>query len=259
MSEKQFPPSAKRISKLRKEGKIIKTQWVTTAVSYWVAVLFLPLSLAWVRDGSLLQWSGYQGWEPGVALQEALAAGFRAVVLLVAALAIGAVAAEVAQSRGLFVPSLILQGFHRYRPGAYLSRVKQGLIDGALGVARCSVFFVVVAPVFHSLAYHAGLLLALEGEQSFGAIRMFLRALAVRSGCVLIAFAAVAYGFAKWRFLRENRMSLHDVREEWKEGEGDPHVKAARKHEHRAMIMSELERRVRRSKVIVVKRAPAST
>jgi len=259
MSEKQFPPSTKRILKLRREGKIIKTQWVTMAVSYWAAVLFLPLSLAWVRDGSLVQWSGYQGWDPGVALQEALATGGRAVALLVAALAIGAVAAEVAQSGGLLVPSLILQGFHRYRPGAYLSRVKQGLVDGAMGVARCAVFFVVVAPVFQSFASQAALLLALDGEQSFEAIGMFLRALAIRGGIVLLAFAGLAYGFARWRFFRVNRMSLHDVREEYKEGEGDPHVKAARKHEHRMMIMSELERRVRRSKVIVVRRAPSAS
>jgi flagellar biosynthesis protein FlhB len=49
-------------------------------------------------------------------------------------------------------------------------------------------------------------------------------------------------------------MTLQEVREEHKEDEGDPHQKSQRKHEHRAMLMSEVEKRVRRAKVVIVRR-----
>jgi flagellar biosynthetic protein FlhB len=56
--------------------------------------------------------------------------------------------------------------------------------------------------------------------------------------------------------MRQHRMSLEEAREEYKEDEGDPHMKSARRHEHEAMILSELARRVRSAKVIVVSRVP---
>lgn len=257
MSEGQFPPSIRRLQKLRKDGKVIKTQWVTLACGYWAVVLAMPLTLSWVGDGTLLQWGGYKVWAPGIAFSEALVAGGRAVALPLAALAFGAVAAEVAQTRGLFLPSLLLKGFHRYRPGSYLSRVKQGLVDVSLGLLRCAVLFIAVLPVFVVMLAQSGSAIGLDGEQVSGVLSNLVWSVALRAGAVLALVAAVAYAVVRWRFFRENRMSLHDVREEHKESEGDPHLKSARKHEHRVLLMAELERRVKRSKVIVVRRAPS--
>jgi len=51
-------------------------------------------------------------------------------------------------------------------------------------------------------------------------------------------------------------MSLQEMKDEHKEDEGDPHAKAARKHEHKMLLFAEIEKRVRRSKVVVVSRMP---
>ena len=57
--------------------------------------------------------------------------------------------------------------------------------------------------------------------------------------------------------MRQNRMSFEEVKEEYKESEGDPHLRAARRHEHQAMAMSEIEKQVRSSKVLVIRKRPA--
>lgn len=54
--------------------------------------------------------------------------------------------------------------------------------------------------------------------------------------------------------MREHRMSFEEVREEYKESEGDPHFRAARRHEHQVMAMAEIEKQVRNSKVLVIQR-----
>lgn len=256
MSNREFPPSAKRLGKLSKEGKVIKSQWVALAGSYWAAVLCLTGTLSWVRIGSLIQWLNCEVWAPEAALKAALLMGLRVVALALAAVAVSAIALELAQSRGLFVPTLLLQGFQRYRPGSYLSRVKHSFMEGCLGLLRLAGLLFVVLPAFVAFASQAGLLLTVEPEQRLSLLSAAVWGVAVRVGVLLSLVALLAYGFTRWKFFRQHRMSLHELREEHREGEGDPHLKAARKHEHAALVMADLERRVRRSKVIVVRRAP---
>jgi flagellar biosynthetic protein FlhB len=118
------------------------------------------------------------------------------------------------------------------------------------------VLLLVVVPAFCALEAQSSLLFGLEGQQRATLLGAAVRELVWRIGSLLGLLAAVSYGLARWKFFREHRMSLHELREEHREGEGDPHLKAARKHEHAALVMADLERRVRRSKVIVVRRAP---
>lgn len=58
--------------------------------------------------------------------------------------------------------------------------------------------------------------------------------------------------------MKEHRMTLEEVKEEFKESEGDPHLRAARRHEHQALAMAEIEKRVRNSKVLVIRRRESS-
>lgn len=258
MSEKQFPPSARRLGRLEREGKVVKTQWVALASGCWGATLCLAGTLSWVRGGSLIQWLNCELWAPELVLKAALLDGFRVVALAIGAVAVSAVVLELAQSRALIVPSLLLQGFQRLRPGSYLSRVKQGFVEGALGLVRLVGLVLAVTPAFVALAMHSRVLLAVERQQMLGLLRAMVWGLAVRVAILLSLVAVIAYGFTRWRFFRQHRMSLHELREELKEGEGDPHLKASRKHEHAALVFADLERRVRRSKVVVVRRAPRS-
>jgi flagellar biosynthesis protein FlhB len=80
---------------------------------------------------------------------------------------------------------------------------------------------------------------------------------AVRLGIGLIFLGVCAYGIVRWRFMKKMMMSLHEVKEESREQEGDPHVKTVRRHEHEALLMSDLAARVRQAKVIVVDRRSA--
>jgi flagellar biosynthesis protein FlhB len=77
-----------------------------------------------------------------------------------------------------------------------------------------------------------------------------------RGAVAITVLAGLGYGVARWKFFRQHSMSLEEVREEYKQDEGDPHVKSARKHEHEALVMGEIERRVKKAKVIVVRKMP---
>lgn len=231
---------------------------VSIAVSWWALTLAIIPAVAWVRNGTLVQWVSYEVWTPQVALGEAAWLGFLASLLIVGVLAGSGVAAGVSQTKLLFLPAQLLRGFEQYKPGAFFGRVKQNLSDSLLGLVRCCVVGLVLLPVFCELATFVPS--PLEGtmvDYGLQAVESIVWSLYLRGAVALSVIAAIAYGLARWRFYRQHKMSLQEMKDEYKEDEGDPHVKAQRKHEHRALLFAEVEKRVKRSKVVVVRRMTA--
>lgn len=254
MSEKEFPPSIKRLQKARREGKTVKSRMVSSAVEWWALLLVLFPAFTWVRNGTLVQWGNYRVWTPEVALVEASWLGCKVVGILVGIVSASGFAVGVAQSKGLFLPSQLLRGVEQYKPGSFIARVKQSCIDVILGLVRVCFVLLLVGPIIIAVAHiHPSAFEGSKGQAYHGFCRL-IRGVFVQGGYALIVIAIVAYALARWRFYKQLRMSLQEVKDEHKEDEGDPHTKAARKHEHRALLFSEAEKRVRRSKVVVVRR-----
>jgi flagellar biosynthetic protein FlhB len=62
-----------------------------------------------------------------------------------------------------------------------------------------------------------------------------LYSLALRCGLVLLAFSAADYGYAWYKHEKSIRMSKQEIRDEFKEQEGDPMVKGQRRRAGRAL------------------------
>ena len=172
------------------------------------------------------------------------------LLVTVGGLACVALATGMAQTKFLLCPSQLIGGFQQYRPGSYLAKIRQGLVDSLMGCVRCACVLFLVAPV-----------LLLVGRMTpggvLGSCALFgalIRSVIIRGAVAFTVIAGMAYGISWWKFMRQYRMSLQEMKDEHKEDEGDPHAKAARKQEHKTLLYAEIERRVRRSKVVVVSR-----
>ena len=252
MPDKQFPPSVKRLARARREGKVIKSQMVSVCAAWWALFLVLYPTQAWVRNGTLIQWLNYQVWSPQVALVGALQEGAFILLVTVGSLAFVALVTGMAQTRALVCPSQLMGGFQQYKPGAYVARVRQKGADTAVGCLRCLGVALLVAPVLCLVG-------SLSPGRSLGLFSLFgslVRSVMIRGGLALTIIAVLAYAMSWWKFMRQYRMSLQEMKDEHKEDEGDPHAKAARKNEHKMLLFAEIEKRVRRSKVVVVSRMP---
>jgi flagellar biosynthesis protein FlhB len=171
--------------------------------------------------------------------------------------ALGALVVTMWQSGGLGSLSSLASGFRKVNPSSYLSRLREGVVDGALGCARSAVVLVVLLPVVCALVGVGGTLLDASSGNVLVTLRGFVRSIVVRGLSILGVIAMVSYVCMRWRFFAKHKMSLEELREEYKQDEGDPHVRAARRHEHQMLAMGELEKRVRNAKVIVVRRSSA--
>ena len=254
MSDKQFPPSIKRLNRARKEGKIVKSRMVSSAVSWWACFLVILYCLTWVRNGTLIQWVGERFWSPELAITKALWLGFSVSLLIVGVLASAGLAVGLFQTKLLFSPTLLLKGFQQYQPGAWFGKIKDSCTDTALGLVRGLIIALTLLPVFLKLLKLSPS--SFEGITSaaLDEIISMVKSVCIRGGSALFVIAGVAYLLARWKFYKQHRMSMQELKDEYKEDEGDPHVKSHRKMEHRAMLFAEVEKRVKRSKVVVVRR-----
>ncbi len=249
MSDKQFPPSIQKLRKARKRGNVVKSQVVSVCASWWGLIILISTCLSWVRVGTLLQWARYHRWQPEDALLGASMISLQVILVCVASLAVLGIGSTLLQTKWFMSIGQIAKGLESLKPGSYWGRVQQSAVGVFLGLIRVMVLAVVLLPplMCFSTIVPSGL-----DANGLAILQQSIELLVFRCGICLIALAACAYGLARWRFMRKNRMTLQELKDEFKETEGDPHFRAAQKQEHRALLFSEIRKRVRASSVVVV-------
>ncbi len=147
---------------------------------------------------------------------------------VVALLATAGVVASVAQGAPRIVPDRIMPDFSRISPRAGLRRVfgARGFVEFAKSLIKLAAVGCVAGA---TLLSERGLLLTAMDDDP-GVLPERILALAAKTvAAALVATLAVASADLVWsRILwrRDNRMSKHEVKEELKQSEGDPMVKA---------------------------------
>jgi flagellar biosynthesis protein FlhB len=256
MTDRRFPPSIARLKKARNQGKVVKSHIVTMLSGWLSGALFLYLTLPWVRSGTLIHWLKFKVLNPEGAFIHALVVASGVLTLFISVVAVGCVFIGSVQTRGLLVLGQVLPDIKRLQPTRYLTRIRECSAEALLGVARVAILLLVVSPIIIEYVFNAPILVWAPGGWTVPIVSRSLEAMFGRSFLVCFVYAVLAYWCVRWRYLREHRMSHEELREEYKESEGDPHRRAAQRHEHQAMAMAEIERRVRRSKVIIIRKRP---
>jgi flagellar biosynthesis protein FlhB len=68
----------------------------------------------------------------------------------------------------------------------------------------------------------------------------------------LVVLAGAEWALTRWRFHRDQKMTKQEVRDEYKEEEGDPQLKGRRKKRHRDLLRNQARTEVPRADALVV-------
>jgi flagellar biosynthetic protein FlhB len=211
-----------------------------------------------VRIRTLIQWFTFKVLSPAATLKYSLLCIGALLTLGIGLVAVASVLASVLQTKGLVTTKQIIPDLARLQPLGYVRRLREGFVDASMGMVRVAVLVSVLGPLLVTYLWQAPVLFRAPGEWVVPGIARYLESAVIRGLGVMVFLGSCAYLLVWWRFLREHRMSFEEVKEECKESEGDPHLRAARKHEHQALAMAEIEKRVRNSKVLVIRKRPLS-
>lgn len=263
-SEKEHEPSQKRLDEARKRGDIPRSTELSSAASY--AGLLLACGLGGTallqqggvvfsgmleRSTRLAEGSALTGPSPTVAAFLALAPVIAPLFLLPAFAVVGTI---LAQRAFVFAPEKLSLKWSRLSPLAN-ARQKfgvEGLFDFGKSLVKMAVFSGILGLILinrapeilesHTLtpALATGLMLRIFVE--------FLTAVVLIS----VTLGAVDYLWQRNRHIKRNRMSRKDMMDEFKEAEGDPHLRQKRRQRGQDIATNRMLQDVPKADVIVV-------
>lgn len=268
--EKTEQPTPQRLRRLRREGDVPVSTTLSSTVALVAAIA--AAALCWPSAVRLfattfgLALEGARSIDPGtIGVARPLvsfgAAVSLAIAPIVVAAALGGASGSIAQTGMLFVPKRLIPDSKRFKPfSAWKQRLKKevivqgvfALIFASLGILagyQTLRRLVELTPEVLSRTRGAGSTLTPIHTLAAFATPLF------RLLMVWIALAIVAAIFDRiWRqraFVARNMMSLKEIRDEHKNNEGDPEIKAKRKALHRELLTSSPARAIAESAVIV--------
>jgi type III secretion protein U len=259
-SEKTEQPTQKRLRDARRKGQVPRSKEIPSTTILIGIFVFLWVSSDWyfaqLQDLMTLGTLGY-GTSFADALREVSSGVFRQVVLLsfpvLFLAALLSAASGFSQIGFLFAAESAKPDLKRFNPAAALKRVfsKKNLMEllkSLLQIAFLSyLFYYLIEKAFPSIVTipYGGLECA---GYLFSAI---LKRVVVYSSIAFIVIAAVDYTYQRKQFLNEMMMTKAEVKQEYKEMEGDPHIKSKRKQLHRELTTNSMLQNVRRATVII--------
>jgi flagellar biosynthetic protein FlhB len=183
-------------------------------------------------------------------LTQAIGAGF--IFFIIATMALGLVGA-VAQGKIVFTSERIRPKFNKISPMAGIKRLVSlnNLIEFIKGVAKISMIALITAIILIPHFSSADRMVGLPAETLMPAIKVL--SLKLLGGVALFSglLAILDRFYKKYEWEKRLMMTKHDVKEEAKQNDGDPHVKAKRRDRARMMAKQRMMSRVPSATFIV--------
>ncbi len=176
----------------------------------------------------------------------------RALLPLLGIVAGSAVALNILQTGPLLAGARLKPQLSRINPGSGLKRIFS--FDGLFRLAKSLLKFVIIAAVVGLTLRAQFADLATLSTLSVGQATARLASLgfdiAFRAAGVLFLLALLDYAWQRRQHMKRLRMTKHEVRQELKETDGDPHIRAAIRR-RRQQLLNRMIAAVRTADVVV--------
>ena len=257
-------PTEYKLRKAREEGRLPKSQELSGAVVLLATVIVLivsaPFYLRWCCE--VLRFFFTRVAESGFVRFGFYRAFVLTMLKMVLPLALAGVAAGVTanlvQNKGfLYTTKTIEPQFSKIVPkvGQYLKKTLFSF-EGAFNVGKSlfKVFAVALAAFLVIRMNIPSLLRLIQVANVYGAVAKIASAAAailVSCAIIFIAIAIPDYFVQKRQFMESMKMTKQEVKQEFKEMEGDPEVKARLNQAQRELLQKNIPAQVKKSDVVI--------
>ena len=260
--EKTFAPTEKRRREAARQGDVLRSRELATAIAVLVGAAWLKFAGPWlyrrlaeaVRSGLTWDRGAIENFDPAGAMLKLAWAVAPPLLTLAAGVMLAVTAAQLSSADGRWVGTNMLPKASRLNPLSGLKRMfgAQGWIEVGKGILKVSLLGAICfAWAKGSLAGLLGLgrAASLGGAlaQAWDALTALLFALAAG----LVAIALIDWP-VQWlrRYLRL-RMSQQELRDENKESEGSPERKAAQRQRQRQYASGAVAKAMREAQFVL--------
>lgn len=248
-ADKTEQPTPYRLEQARQKGSVAKSIELNGWIALVVGCAFLTMAGSAMVE-AVLALARYTFANAArlpldvdtsaLALGEGVVSALAMIAPFLAVMAITAIVANLAQIGGLFAPGLVTPNFTRLNPAEGLKRIfaVRTLFELAKSLIKVAGVACIAVAVFRSRIDELLALAWLNPSQ----VVQVLGSMAVHLAAAILAFLLVLaladLLFVRRQYLGKMRMSRRDLRDEHKNREGDPEIKARRRR-----LQSELRKR----------------
>jgi flagellar biosynthetic protein FlhB len=246
--DKQFEASQQKLDKARKEGQVVKSKDFSTALSLIIMfVIIIKLApLIWDNITKLFVLLYEQ--IPNAQLDKIGLPYLLTVTLLPTALiilpilfiaAFIAILGDFIQVGPLVTTTPLMPKLDKLDPSKYFKNLFSP--KTAFELVK-NIVKVVLLGLLGFVVYKAHLeaiLTLISIDNNFAVMMEFgnlVTDFVMKAGLAFLVIAAADYGMTRWKFLNDQKMSFKEVKDEYKNQEGDPNVKAALRQRRQQML-----------------------
>lgn len=254
-SSKTEEPSQKKLEEARKKGQTVQSREISHFFIFLaLAMVIMILSPAIGRDMADLLAPFLQrpdsfevdARNTGEVLRETLGRSLIIMLLPIAIAFIAVFAPNIVQKKWTFTAEQVKPKLEKISPLKGIKRIYsvKSLIEFLKNVLKISVIGIIV---WYCSKPYFGYLDALSDQNSISILEL-TRKIAGRimiATCILLFLLSIGdYLLQRFMFLKSMRMTKQEVKEEYKQQEGDPHIKAKlkaiRREKARKRMMAEV-------------------
>ena len=259
-TEKATP---KRRRDERKKGNVLQSKDIVTVftlIGGFYALKLTFMSSYSALKGCMLKYFSYmqnkaelsQDLIREMAYDSALVAA-RIIAPLMACIVFLSIAATVFQTKPLFVLDSLKPKFNRLSPLQGFKKIfsVRSIVEVLKGIIKISILFYLLYDFIGKQIIELPKLFTLEIPAACGYMFQTVFNMALRIGMAFAVISVFDFFYQRWEYERQLKMSKQEIKEEYKQLEGDPQVKGKIKELQRKMAMSRMMQQVPDADVVI--------
>ena len=260
--ERTEQPTARRLNKAREEGRVARSTEVSAAAVTLISMIMLMLAGAWLATGMAALMRGALTLDrkalqtPNTMITSAgeqLLTGFGYVLPLMLVTAAVAIVASTVTGGFNFSLQAVAPKFSKLNPAQGLKRMfgTHALIELGKAIVKFSLVSAVLVMVLKSDADQLAMLGRLGLEPALAATGKMVLQSALYVTLALLVIAAIDAPLQRYQYMKGLRMSRQEIKDEMKEAEGQPEVRAQIRRRQREMASARMMKRIPDADVII--------
>ena len=246
--DKQFDATPQKLERARKEGQVVKSRDFSMAISMLVvfSAVFGLAPFIWEQIVSVFTLLYEQ--IPNAHLEDInymyifliSAKGIALILFPIFAVAwLVAVLADFIQVGPLVATAPLMPKLDKLNPTKYFKNIMsiKTLFELFKNIAKVIILGYIGWSVYKEHIEHVMMLA--QVDNNFAVLKEFGELITqfIFKACIaFLVIAAADYGVTKWKFLQDQKMSFKEIKDEYKNSEGDPNVKAQLRQRRMQML-----------------------
>jgi flagellar biosynthetic protein FlhB len=238
--EKTEEPTARKLRKAKEEGNVSKSQEINSVVLLAISSLTLYFSGSWLYEMIEEMFQKYYGILSQPVMDTSMAVTYWQLTLeyiiaictpIMIVLFLSAILVNIVQTGPVFTTKVFEPKPDKLDPIKGLGRIfsSKGFVELLKGFSKILavgivIYFTVKSDISVFLALPTQPLDTILSEAGRWIVLIVTRILAI-----LILLSIIDAAFQRWKYKQDLKMSMQEVKDEYKQMEGDPKVKSQRK------------------------------